>query len=110
VFLCLFGFGVPVIWFIHFRERCISLYLRGEISGVRQYERFVQLGGFHTHRFLVSSCLYNGRRRITWVVRRNGVLVRARVSLLLHKMQLCSTTYRSYLRVSFQAKWSLELH
>jgi hypothetical protein len=32
-------------------------YLRGEISGVRQYERFVQLVGCHTHRFLVSSCL-----------------------------------------------------
>jgi hypothetical protein len=32
-------------------------YLRGEISGVRQYERFVQLGGCNMHRFLVSSCL-----------------------------------------------------
>jgi hypothetical protein len=29
-----------------------ALHLRGEISGVRQYVRFVQLGGCHTHRFL----------------------------------------------------------
>jgi hypothetical protein len=36
---------------------CARRYLRGEISGVRQYERFVQLVGCHTHRFLVSSCL-----------------------------------------------------
>ena len=80
-----------------FRERCISLYLRGEISGVRQYERFCAVGWFpHAPLFLVSSCLYNGRRRVTWVLRRNGVLVRARVSLLLYKMhsQLCSTKYK----------------
>jgi hypothetical protein len=38
-----------------------ALYLRGEISGVRLYERFVQLGGCHTHRFLVSSSLWYGR-------------------------------------------------
>jgi hypothetical protein len=29
-----------------FCERCISLYLRGEISGVRQYERFCAVGWF----------------------------------------------------------------
>jgi hypothetical protein len=33
----------------------VRRYLRGEISGVRQYERLVQLVGCHTHRFLVSS-------------------------------------------------------
>ena len=42
-----------------FRSR--ALYLRGEISGVRLYERFVQLGGCHTHRFHVSSSLWYGR-------------------------------------------------
>ena len=44
-----------------------ALHLRGEISGVRQYERFVQLGGCHTHRFLVSSSLWYGRRHRTCV-------------------------------------------
>jgi hypothetical protein len=56
---------------------CERRYLRGEISGVRQYERFVQLGGCHTHRFPVSSSLWHGRRHRACVVRFNGVLVRA---------------------------------